>query len=339
MASVVGPPGGDGNTRSTVPVGRERGSKSGASRSRRASEAARSSFRSTSAPSPDVPRCIQLIQSFRARNRRVPSNGVAVPVERLVLRPVRRVVLGGSMERPQAGRRVAARRARRCRRPGRTTCAGRPSPSRRARARHPVAVTRRQSRRPAVGGVDVEPQLLPAGERLELGNEVDRARVRRAGDRRDAEGRDPGRIDPRRSPTRPARGAGGTVRRSAPPAGSPAGSPACRDHERSRNAPDRSRRREPLEIASARRRPEPSERRKVDVASDRQRHDVRHHAAGGQDPPRAIRHPRRGSRSHPMTSSSTNAPTGPACQTSTPCWSHWDNTSPAIDMGSGGGVK
>ena len=39
----------------------------------RASSAARSSFISTSRPSPVVPRCRQLSHSFRARKRRVPS--------------------------------------------------------------------------------------------------------------------------------------------------------------------------------------------------------------------------------------------------------------------------
>ena len=45
------------------------------------------------------------------------------------------------------------------------------------------------------------------------------------------------------------------------------------------------------------------------------------------------------SRSQAVTSSSTKAATGPACQTSTPWWTHWARTSPAIDIGSGGGVK
>ena len=45
------------------------------------------------------------------------------------------------------------------------------------------------------------------------------------------------------------------------------------------------------------------------------------------------------SRSHDVTSSSTNAPIGPACQTSTPWCSHWLSTSPTIEAGSGGGVK
>ncbi|MFM8944252.1 MAG: hypothetical protein ACKOI0_03235 [Actinomycetota bacterium] len=43
-------------------------------------------------------------------------------------------------------------------------------------------------------------------------------------------------------------------------------------------------------------------------------------------------------RSQDVTSSSTNAATGPACQTSTPWWVHCASTSPAIDIGSGGGV-
>ena len=45
------------------------------------------------------------------------------------------------------------------------------------------------------------------------------------------------------------------------------------------------------------------------------------------------------SRSHATTSSSTNAPTGPACHTSTPWLIHWERTSPTMDIGSGGGVK
>jgi hypothetical protein len=44
-------------------------------------------------------------------------------------------------------------------------------------------------------------------------------------------------------------------------------------------------------------------------------------------------------RSHVVTSSSTNAPAGPATQTSTPWFTHWVRTSPAIDIVSGGGVK
>ena len=45
------------------------------------------------------------------------------------------------------------------------------------------------------------------------------------------------------------------------------------------------------------------------------------------------------SASQRVTSSSTKAPTGPACQTSTPCWSHCARVSPATDIASGGGVK
>ena len=46
-------------------------------------------------------------------------------------------------------------------------------------------------------------------------------------------------------------------------------------------------------------------------------------------------------RSHSQrpTSSSTNAPVGPACHTSIPWFANWARSSPAIDMGSGGGVK
>ena len=40
-----------------------------------------------------------------------------------------------------------------------------------------------------------------------------------------------------------------------------------------------------------------------------------------------------------MTSSSTNAPVGPACQTSMPWLVNWASSSAAIDMSSGGGVK
>ena len=45
------------------------------------------------------------------------------------------------------------------------------------------------------------------------------------------------------------------------------------------------------------------------------------------------------SRSQSVTSSSTNVPIGPACQTSTPWWIHCESISPAIELGSGGGVK
>ncbi len=45
------------------------------------------------------------------------------------------------------------------------------------------------------------------------------------------------------------------------------------------------------------------------------------------------------SRSQAVTSSSTNAPTGPAAHTSTLCWTHWARTSPATDIGNGGAVK
>ena len=45
------------------------------------------------------------------------------------------------------------------------------------------------------------------------------------------------------------------------------------------------------------------------------------------------------SHSQRMTSSSTNAAVGPACQTSTPWFVHCARTSPAIEATSGGGVK
>ena len=45
------------------------------------------------------------------------------------------------------------------------------------------------------------------------------------------------------------------------------------------------------------------------------------------------------SHSQRTTSSSTNAATGPACQTSTPWFVHWVRTSPTIEATSGGGVK
>ena len=45
------------------------------------------------------------------------------------------------------------------------------------------------------------------------------------------------------------------------------------------------------------------------------------------------------SHSQRLTSSSTNAATGPACQTSTPWFVHWASTSPTIEAISGGGVK
>ena len=45
------------------------------------------------------------------------------------------------------------------------------------------------------------------------------------------------------------------------------------------------------------------------------------------------------SHSQRTTSSSTNAPTGPACQTSMPWLVHWASTSPTMEATSGGGVK
>ena len=45
------------------------------------------------------------------------------------------------------------------------------------------------------------------------------------------------------------------------------------------------------------------------------------------------------SRSQPVTSSSTSALVGPACQTSTPWLIHCAMTSPAIEIGSAAGVK
>ncbi len=45
------------------------------------------------------------------------------------------------------------------------------------------------------------------------------------------------------------------------------------------------------------------------------------------------------SHSQRTTSSSTNAPTGPACQTSMPWFVHCARTSPTIEATSGGGVK
>ena len=44
-------------------------------------------------------------------------------------------------------------------------------------------------------------------------------------------------------------------------------------------------------------------------------------------------------RSQVVTSSSTSAPIGPAAHTSTPWFTHCASSSPATDIGSGGGVK
>ena len=65
---------GGGSTRRTARVGGHASKSSARRAGGRRGSAARSSLRSTSAPRPSVPRCFQLIHSFNARNRRVPSN-------------------------------------------------------------------------------------------------------------------------------------------------------------------------------------------------------------------------------------------------------------------------
>ena len=76
----------------------------------------------------------------------------------------------------------------------------------------------------------------------------------------------------------------------------------------------------------------------VDIADEGHGDEVRHHAARPQQAEAAVAvadevaQPR-------TTSSSTNAATGPPCQTSTPWFVHWVRTSPTIEATSGGGVK
>ena len=185
-------------------------------------------------------------------------------------------------------------------------------------ARHAVRVARGETGRAPVRGVDVEPQTSrarrprrgPARRRPSpCSSSPPRRRWRAAsGRRRDPRGRRP--------PRGPA--AAGTVRRTGGRAACRAGTPACRARARSRSAPGRSRRRARLPARAPRGGPrEPAKLRQPDVARDGEGHEVRHHAARGEHPPRLGGHADR-SRSHPVTSSSTNAPTGPACHTSTP---------------------
>ena len=184
----------------------------------------------------------------------------------------------------------------------------------------------------------MEPQAFAFGEVGELAGEVDAAGVRRAGDRRDRERHE----------------AGGAVlgdrvgdRRGVEP------EPLVRGHDAERlgreaehveRAGDREVRlvarvhARALERARARRVVEAEQPREVDVPRDVSAMmfaitppDV---STAHEPSPNPI-----SARSQPVTSSSTSAPTGPATHTSTPWFTHWPSTSPAIDIASGGGVK
>ena len=177
-------------------------------------------------------------------------------------------------------------------------------------------------------------------ERGELLDQVDRARVRRSGDGADRHRREPARPGPRRSPRRPARRGGGTA--------SSAGQHderLGREAQLVERAGDREVRlvagvdADALEVAAARRpgraaEPRAGGRRATSAIAMKfaiTPPDV--HSPNAPSP-----YPTR-SHSQRTTSSSTNAPTGPACQTSMPWLVHWASTSPTIEATSGGGVK
>ena len=124
------------------------------------------------------------------------------------------VVLGPVRERALEQAPVAEEQARRRRAPGRTTCAGSiVRESARSSAGTRAASRSRQPRRPAVGGVDMEPSAFGLGKVGEILDRVDRPGVRRAGRARRSRtgcGRRRGRP---RWPPRPARPGAGSGRR------------------------------------------------------------------------------------------------------------------------------
>ena len=146
-----------------------------------------------------------------------------------------------------AGRRAGGRRGRRCRTPGRTTCADRPSPSRRGRARAPGRRRgRTSSAAPPYAASTCSHNASRSATSASSRHLVDRAGVGGAADRADARAvRDhsPGRP---RSPRRPASRRAGTARRSARRATCPTESRGCRAPGGSRSAPGRSSRPGPL---------------------------------------------------------------------------------------------
>ena len=232
------------------------------------------------------------------------------------------VVLGPAARRTSA--RAAPRRgppARRCRRPGRTTCGGRRSPSRPARGRGPCPRRARRAgpprRRPHRRGTTV---LRAWASSASHSMQVDRAGVRRARDRRDRERREARGPVAARSPRRT--GSGWRRNRS---------SVGKHDERVGREAqlverpPDREvglvGRVDPdaLERGTAGRAGQPAERRQADVTGERHRRGSwpsrRRTSAARSSPGRS----RRGRTASGRPPPRRTPPSGPACQTSTPC--------------------
>ena len=153
--------------------------------------------------------------------------------------------------------------------------------------RDATGVARRQPGAAAVRRVDVEPQAVRRGDVRQLADGVDRAGVRRAGDRRDRERRQ----------------AGGQVARDGlgdGRAAQPERVVGRHDHEGVAREPEeveRPRDREvrlvagvdaaPVELAAARRPPDPEDLAEAQVAGDRHPHEVGHHAARREQAERA----------------------------------------------------
>ena len=153
---------------------------------------------------------------------------------------------------------------------------------------HPARVASRQPGRPAVRRVDVEPQALAARERGEALDPVDRARVGGARDRADRD-----RCGARRPVARDGLGDGLRVE-AEPLVGREGHEGLGREAELVQGPGDREVRLvagvdpDAVQVAAARGPFQPANAAQVDVPDQRHRDEVRHHAARGAQPERAV---------------------------------------------------
>ena len=216
---------------------------------------------------------------------------VLVPIERLVLRTVRCVVLGRPMERVEEV--LAATHDERADVVGLEEPLVRIDRDRvgELEAGHALRVARRQPRGAAVGGVHVEPQPSASRESRERRDVVDRAGVRRPGDGADRERRQP------RRAVRRDRGGDRLGPQPEPVVGGDHAQRVLREPEDVEPAPDREVRlvarvdAHAVQIGTARGAVQTAERPQMDLAGHGERHEVGHHAAAGEHAPCARRQP------------------------------------------------
>ena len=264
---------------------------------------------------------------------------VLVPMQRFVLGPVRTVVLGRPVERRQQVLAPAHDQG--------PDVVGLEEPLVRVdrdavgplQPRHPVRVALGQARGPSVGGVDVEPQRLALGDRSARPGRRRPSRCWWSRRRRRSRAASAPPRGPRRWRRPPARRATGTARPTATTRSVPSGKPST-----SRARPiekwvwSLAYTRTPSRSAPRGAPGVPRSFGEPHVARHGHRHDVGHHPAAGQHAPAVLAEPDEVAEPPGDLFLDERADRSGVPDVD-PWWIHCDSTSPAIDIGSGGGVK